>query len=82
MDSEASRRPSLPRSSPRGPIARFWRLHDQGRSAALDICSETGELVCIASISDSGAEGLSEPAPPHSDCWIRVIATIRGELGP
>ncbi len=72
---------TLPRSSPRSAVARFWRLHDQGRSAALDICSETGEMVCIATISDSGAEGLGKPAAPHSECWLRVVTTTCGELG-
>jgi hypothetical protein len=72
---------TLPRSSPRSAVARFWRLHDQGRSAALDINTETGELVCMASVSDSGAEGLGTPAAPYSDCWLRLVTTTCGELG-
>lgn len=68
--------------SPRGAVARFWRLHGLGRSAALDVNTETGEMVCLATISDSGAEGLGEPGQPYSECWLRVVSTTRGVLGP
>jgi hypothetical protein len=68
--------------SPRAAIARFWRLHELGRSAALDINTETGELACLATISDSGAEGLGTPGQPYSDCWTRVVQTNKGSLGP
>lgn len=67
--------------SPRAAVARFWRLHALGRSAALDINTETGALVCRASVSDSGAEGLGAPGQPYSECWLRVVATTSGVLG-
>lgn len=74
--------PSSPRTgSPRAAIERFWRLHELGRSAALDINTETGELACLATISDSGAEGLGTPSQPYSDCWTRVVQTNKGSLG-
>jgi len=68
--------------SPRAAIERFWRLHELGRSAALDINTETGELACLATISDSGAEGLGTPGQPYSDCWTRVVQTSSGSLAP
>jgi hypothetical protein len=66
---------------PRAAIAKFWRLHDLGRSAALDLNTETGEVVCMASISSAGAEGLGTPGQPYSACWVRVVSTMSGVLG-
>jgi len=65
---------------PRHVIEKFWALHALGRSAALDLNTETGELICRHSVSDTGAEGLAAPGQPHSDCWCRVVCTDRGAL--
>lgn len=62
-------------------IQKFWRLASSGKSAALDINTQTGELLVQASRNlDTGAEGNGAPGVPYTGSWRRIILSTCGAL--
>jgi hypothetical protein len=61
-------------------IAKFWALAAAGKSAALDINAETGELALLCTRSTSGAEGNGTPPACWSSSWTRIISSEKGVI--
>lgn len=58
----------------------FNKLHAAGKSAALDLNTKTGQLICRASKSANGDLGNGSPGAPYGDDWVRIVETKNGEL--
>jgi hypothetical protein len=59
-------------------INQFWSVAEAGKSCALDINSQTGELVFRATKSGSGEIGNGTPPIPMTDNWVRLMVCIKG----
>lgn len=64
----------------REAINKFWELIGAGKSAALDVSTETGEMVARFSKSAEGAEGNGTPPIPYTDAWARVMVGLNGQV--
>lgn len=61
-------------------IKKFWDLAEAGKSAALDINDESGDLVCRFTKSVTGEEGNGVAPIEYTDQWIRVAVLKNGEV--
>lgn len=59
-------------------IDKFRLLQKTKKSAALDINSETGELVVRCTKSTAGEEGNGTPPIPFTDKWERIMVCNKG----
>lgn len=62
----------------RTQIEKFWHLASAGKSAALDIHTQTGELQARFTRSANGAAGNGAPPATMGDVWARVVACADG----
>jgi hypothetical protein len=62
-------------------VKQFFDLLNSGAKAALDVCLDTGEVVCQASHNTStGAVGKGTPGQTFTDAWTRVASCADGKL--
>jgi hypothetical protein len=64
----------------RSQIEQFWMLANAGKSAALDIDTNTGELAVRCTRSSAGVEGNGYPPACYTDDWARVVICINGKV--
>ncbi len=61
-------------------ITKFWALANAGKSAALDININTGELVVRCTVSATGAQGNGAAPATYGDDWARIVSSDRGQV--
>lgn len=61
-------------------VIKFWQLHREKKSAAIDLNIKTGEIVCRCTHSIDDVYGNGTPPISFTDDWLRINLTLKGVL--